>query len=97
MALESILYFATELVFYFKMTTNVHFMSNLLFCKFYPRFFLKEATYILKNLKITSYSIHSQYLITWETFLFLYFAIKCDLAYIVLKLMSDFSKISNFQ
>ena len=39
MALESILYFATELVFYFKMTKNVHFMSNLPFCKFYPRYF----------------------------------------------------------
>ena len=39
MALESILYFATVLVFYFKMTENVHFMSNLPFCKFYPRYF----------------------------------------------------------
>ena len=38
MALESILYFAKELVFYFKMTKNVHFVSNLLFCKFYPSY-----------------------------------------------------------
>ena len=36
MALESILYFATELVFYFKITKNVHFMSNLLFVSFTP-------------------------------------------------------------